>query len=737
MSDQITVLRSLSGKLAKTWRKDGSIEAYGSAYHYAVEEHGVDSVEAMSKLLLGLAKEPSRCVIRGRWKADAPAPNTKAKTRRLNVCFDDAPRRWLALDVDQFQPLTADPVLEPGDAAREFVETMLPVEFHGAAFHLQLSNSAGAPGKTDVLKAHLWFWLSEAFTGAQLTAWQKRTASAFDPAFFRQVQINYTADPVFDGVDDPVPVREMFVPGRPEVALDIEAGDLVAEVRPSRFDGTGSEGDAVSAWLEDNWTTLGGDAKGHVFIECPFLDEHASGQGADSSTTYMPAGNGYEQGHFKCLHGHCEHRTDADFLEAMGFQPVLPEEFSVVPAPEGREGRVLPAFLRDSKNRIEVTNTNLATALARPDLLDFDVRADDFQGQMVYASGDGWAPFEDADYFEVGRSLEAIGFKTPGRNAVRDAVKHRASRNRIDTAMIWESTLVWDGVPRVETFLIDFFDVADTPYHRAVGLYAWTAMAGRLLSPGCQADMVPILVGGQGARKSSAIEAMVPLDHHRLMNFNQSAVERSRLMRGALVVELAELHGLKTRAIEEIKAWVTERNERWTPKYEEFAVAMGRRCILWGTTNEDELFDDPTGERRWLPVSVGTAIDVEGIKAAREQLWAEACALWRSGGVRWRDAETLAKQEHGAYRVYDTWEETLKVWASTTLLDGTSPGAEGFSVRDALVDGLAFPDRSIKRADEMRAAKALKSAGFVRTRLRKDGKLSRLWTNLDHCSNLA
>lgn len=740
MKDTITILRSLNGRLAKVWRADGTIEAYQSAFKFEVEEREVDGVKALSDLLTLMAKEPTRCVIRGQWNPNAPEENTRRSTRRLNVCFDDKPRRWLALDVDQFEPLTADPILHPAEAAREFVVTMLPPEFQDAAFHLQLSNSAGAPGKAHVLKAHLWFWLSEAVTGAQLTAWQKRTGARFDPAFFRQVQINYTADPVFDGCSDPVPLREMFVDGAPEVTLNLEADDLAAEVRASRFDASGAEGDDVSAWLDENWTVLGGDSKGHVWIECPFADEHGSA-GSESSTVYMPNGNGYEQGHFKCLHGHCEGRADTEFLGAMGYVAARAEEFPLIETPKGETAeRLMPAFARDKQGRIEPTATNLKLALDRPDLIGLDIRFDEFQRQLVmaedYAPAD-WRLFVDADYQELVLRLEAIGFKPVGRQAAKDAAKHRADRTPVDTAMVWADTLTWDGVPRIDTFLSDRFDVEDRPYHRAVSRYAWTAMAGRLLSPGCQADMVPILLGGQGARKSSGLEALVPSEHHRLMNFNQPEEARSRLMRGALVIELAELNGLKTRALEEIKAWITRRREEWIPKYEEFFVSMGRRCLFWGTTNDGELFDDPTGERRWLPVLVGAQVDVEGIAASRDQMWAEAIAKWKTDGIAWREAETLARAEHGAYRVHDTWEEALRLWGSGALLDGASPSSVGFTTREALVEGLCFTDKGIKRADEMRCAKALKSAGFAQIRERRAGSVARLWKGVTTCDDLA
>lgn len=728
--ETVTVLRSLKGRLAKVWRANGGIDPYEGAYHYAVEEHAVADIREMSGLLMRLTKQTDRCIIRGQWIEDGTVDNTRQRTRRQNVCFADVPRYFLALDVDQFKPLASDPILELDEAAREFVETVLPPEFHGAAFHLQLSNSAGAPGKEDVLKAHLWFWLSSPLTGAQLTAWQKRTGAAFDPAFFRQVQINYTADPVFeDGVIDPVPVREMFVDGRPEVDLRLSAEDMAAEVKPSLYDGSGADGDDVARWLGANWQVLGGDAKGHVFIACPFEAEHGSA-GGDTSTAYMPSGNGYDRGHFKCLHGHCENRTDADFLDAMGYRPVEPEEFPLLLPDPFLADFARPVFTRDGKDKIEPTLTNASAALWCPPAIGMDVRFDLFQDVVLYRTPDtaGWETFTDEDYHEVGLRLEGIGFKTPGFALIKSAVNHRARKNPIDTAMMWADGLVWDGVPRIETFLSTFFDMEDRPYHRAVSLYAWTAMAGRVYSPGCQADMVPILCGGQGARKSSGIAAMVPDDHHRLMALDADEDKLSRMMRGTLVVELPELHGLKTKAIEGIKAWVTRRKEDWVPKFKEFSHKMGRRCIFWGTTNDQELFDDPTGARRWLPVTVGADIDVEGIAAVRDQLWAEGIARWREGGIAWREAETLARLEHAAYRVQDSWEEALIEWSTAASLEGATPAMAGFTTRQALTEGLGFADRSVEKKHEMRVAKALAHAGFGKTRKRVHGKPEWVWT---------
>lgn len=390
----------------------------------------------------------------------------------------------------------------------------------------------------------------------------------------------------------------------------------------------------------------------------------------------------------------------------------------------------LPAFKRDGNGKIEAVVNNLALAIDRPDITGYDVRWDEFREEMVWAphaEPGAWRAFKDRDYTEIRKRLEAGGFKPIAKELLGDVIHHRATGAPIDTAMMWLDGLVWDGVPRIETFLTRACGVEDEPYHRAVSLYAWTAHAARVLKPGCQADMVPVLISPeQGLRKSSLVAALVPEGMARLLSFNQKEEERARLLRGCLVAEIAELDGLRTREIEEIRAWVTRRVEEWTPKYKEFAVRMPRRLLLWGTSNRVELFDDPNEERRFLPVVVRRA-DVEWVEAARDQLWAEARVRFEAEGVLWQEAERLGRERYQQHRIVDTWEEALIEWANRPALDGAKPAEAGFTVREAMSEALGLTDRTVKRADEMRAAKALKSAGFEKRDEWREGKTCKIW----------
>lgn len=67
---------------------------------------------------------------------------------------------------------------------------------------------------------------------------------------------------------------------------------------------------------------LSTERDGRLHIVCPFEEEH-TGSSAESSTSYFPANTGgYALGHFKCLHAHCDGRTDDEFREAIGMSAI-------------------------------------------------------------------------------------------------------------------------------------------------------------------------------------------------------------------------------------------------------------------------------------------------------------------------------------------------------------------------------------------------------------------------------
>jgi hypothetical protein len=216
--DSITVLKSIGPLLTKRWNADGTLAPYDDAKHFTYEERGVGDIRELSKLLKELEREPQRCIIRGR------CVSRGKKLLRRNVNFADQPLHAMMVDVDGFESLAYDEKHEPVKAIEEFILTKLPAEFRGVSYHWQLSSSFGRSDKPG-LRAHLWFWLAEPRTSADMRAWAEHNKDkhGLDPAVYRQVQVHYTAAPVFDpNVADPVAERSGFAPGfRDAVSVNI------------------------------------------------------------------------------------------------------------------------------------------------------------------------------------------------------------------------------------------------------------------------------------------------------------------------------------------------------------------------------------------------------------------------------------------------------------------------------------------------------------------------------------
>lgn len=389
----------------------------------------------------------------------------------------------------------------------------------------------------------------------------------------------------------------------------------------------------------------------------------------------------------------------------------------------------LPAFQRDAKGEILAVAGNLEAAI-RHSMIGVQIGYDDFTQGVMLMNGKGtWEGFRETDNVRLRIALEKRGFKPIAKETMRDTLLMVAEDHTFDSAQTWLKSLVWDGTPRVETFLPHYFGCADRKYERAIGRYWWTAQAGRILHPGIQCDMVPVLVGKQGIGKSSALAAMVPAREHLIeVDLMARDADLARTMQAALIGEIAELRGLNTREDEHIKAFVTRTQEKWVPKYQEQARTFNRRLVFVGTTNHEQFLTDNTGNRRWLPVNV-SSIDRDGIIDDRDQLWAEGCALFQVGGIEYRDAERLARVQHVNFQIEEPWTKAIVNWLKDTIETADDPHVVRITMTDVLIGaGIVHEISRITLMHQRRAAAVLRNAGWESVRARNSEYTSfRAW----------
>jgi putative DNA primase/helicase len=337
VTDRISIIRHATNLLAKTWKADGSIEPYGDGKFFALETRAVGGLDDLATTLRRLEKDLRACVIRGRYVGDEvakqrdPEEFKPGKVRKSYDYFDDQPLHALCIDVDKFDPLTCDPIADPQGAIDEFVASMLPDEFLGAGYYWQLSNTFGHPSKLgDGLKAHLWFWLDQPLSSAQVKAYAKEVGLAADTALFQPVQPHYTAAPmVEEGAHCPVQQRNGLVRGLlgDELALRPSEAALAATIESGgggkRLRELGSS-DPVALRLAE-LGLIKSEAREGFNIVCPFEDEHTGASGETSVQYRLPHTGGHALGQFICLHSHCKDRPRSQWLARIGIDEVADE----------------------------------------------------------------------------------------------------------------------------------------------------------------------------------------------------------------------------------------------------------------------------------------------------------------------------------------------------------------------------------------------------------------------------
>ena len=98
--------------------------------------------------------------------------------------------------------------------------------------------------------------------------------------------------------------------------------------------------------------------------------------------------------------------------------------------------------------------------------------------------------------------------------------------------------------------------------------------------------------------------------------------------------ENAALAGMKKAEVEVVKAFASRTVDRARPAYGHFQKEQPRHSIEVGTTNSDEYLQSQTGNRRFWPMLVLWAIDIEKLKKVRLQLWDEAVHYQSKGESR-------------------------------------------------------------------------------------------------------
>lgn len=200
----------------------------------------------------------------------------------------------------------------------------------------------------------------------------------------------------------------------------------------------------------------------------------------------------------------------------------------------------------------------------------------------------------------------------------------------------------WDGKERIDDFFkkvcsIDTSAETDNIYYRECARMLFYGGIRRLYEPGSKFDYMLIFEGKQGSGKSTLVRLLALCDKAYSEITTIDGKEGIEAIQGTWIVEFAELLAMvKTREVEQVKAFITRQYDKYRPAYARMTETVPRTTIFIGTTNDATFLKDATGNRRYLPIAINTDVrkmfaNMDKVKKYILECWREAYHKYKNG----------------------------------------------------------------------------------------------------------
>lgn len=357
-------------------------------------------------------------------------------------------------------------------------------------------------------------------------------------------------------------------------------------------------------------------------------------------------------------------------------------------------------------------------------------KRDEFANAELYGRVAPWgsqvgAEVSDLDTVRI-KSWLADNYRfEPSNDRIGEAISKIADQNRFHPVREYLDSLVWDGVPRIDNWLKTYMEAsAEEPYLSAVSRKTLCAMVGRIYRPGIKFDHVLILENEkQGVGKSTSVRMLAGDKWFSDATINIGDKDAVLTMRSIWVVELGELSGMRKADVDQLKEFVSRTTDRIRVPYGKRTENFPRQCIFIGTTNSKEYLKDPTGNRRFWPVSVG-ACDFKAIERDRDQLLAEAKFAYDLGEPLYLENSEMIEAslvEQEARAIQDPLEEVLSDWLNEKVKerkegdDDLGPFIDRKQFRTSDLFSITGPlhGKNMTAAESARVIPLLRKMGFT------------------------
>lgn len=284
----------------------------------------------------------------------------------------------------------------------------------------------------------------------------------------------------------------------------------------------------------------------------------------------------------------------------------------------------------------------------------------------------GRRPWKDADEQLLRVYLEK-NYQLDSPNKILDAFAAVSLGLAFNDVQAYIKSLRWDGVPRLDTLLIDYLNAEDNAYTRAVTRKIFTAAVARAMQPGVKFDYSLILVGIQGKGKSTLLRFMGGRWFLEDLPPSLEGKEASERIQGFWLAEMGELNSLSRSEANVAKQFLSRTVDVYREPYGRHTREFPRKCVIFGSTNDDEFLRDATGDRRFWPVTLkdpaGRKSVFNELPAEVDQVWAEAVTCWQLGEPLYLspELEAFAKTQQARYKVGNAKEGMIQEFINRPL----------------------------------------------------------------------
>ncbi|WP_293373591.1 VapE domain-containing protein [Nevskia sp.] len=322
------------------------------------------------------------------------------------------------------------------------------------------------------------------------------------------------------------------------------------------------------------------------------------------------------------------------------------------------------------------------------------------------------------------RDTYRASIKTP---IATEAISVVSSDNTFHPVRDYLGGLTWDGVDRLDDFFSDFCNVPKSATVSGFARNFFIQAVARIYRPGVKADLMLVLEGGQGARKSTLAATLAGVGNYADVGTAPSDKDFYQIIQGVWLVEISEMASFARAENSHIKRAISVAVDRFRRSYGRNVEEFKRECVFFGTANNSDWQKDETGGRRYMPVWVGD-VDIDGVLSVRDQLWAEAVHRFNAGEPWWILPEGAEDAQEERY-VEDVWAEPvlhyLQGKPGTTGQLGVGPRKK-VTISELLTYALDMDVKKQDRSAQTRMGNLMRRLGWTARQRRVGGGVTKI-----------